>query len=225
MTIRSVTQSSPVIAVCIPLLRRGGLHPLTFRSLLGLRFPEGAEHFYSTTIDLPVADARNEITRLALDNPKVTHLLYVDSDIVFEGDALLQLLEHDLHVVGGLCHGRRDPYPPMLMYKQEGNESSNGYAFRYDYPANQIVSVDATGCAFLLVKREVFLYTKPLAWARWFEERQGYSEDVSFCQRVKESGLSINVDTETEIGHVAEITVIDGFARKNRTALLNPYKP
>lgn len=216
--------STPVIAVCRPLA--GQVHAATVSSLLGLDIPR--PYFDIDRREVNVVQARNDIAANILFNPiykDVTHLLWIDDDMVFAPDALKRLLAHDLPIVGGLCHGRRPPhYAPILCHKQPGGLM--GYSYQHDYPLG-LVEVDATGAAFILVKREVFETIEeafPTPGEGPFTDK-GHGEDISFCERAKECGYKIFVDTTLEIGHIGEVVIDSAFARKNRLAKFNPWYP
>ena len=148
----------------------------------------------------------------------ITHLLWIDDDMTFAPDAARRLLAHDLPIVGGLCFGRRMPFPPTLIHITQ-----RGFSFQYEYPEG-LVEPDATGAAFLLVKKEVFykIHEK-------FKEGPwtpiGVGEDVSFCRRARDVGYKIHVDTTVKIGHIAESVVDEDFAKRNRTFQVNPWYP
>lgn len=211
------------VAVCMPMTRRGGIHPLTHRSIVNLQLPEGNR--FLDIVDMPVDEARNRLVRAALSLKDVTHVLFIDSDMVFSSDAAMRLLKSGYPVVGGLCHNRRHPFQPVLMREQSHGDTDNGYAYMYDYDLGH-VKVDATGAAFLLIARNVFeqITLRPQL-GEWFAMRARFSEDVSFCQRVKEAGFPIFVDTTVQVGHVAEVIVNPDFARRNRNVYLNPWSP
>lgn len=209
--------STPVVAIIMPV--REWVHTNTNRSILRLRVPKPVHYLDKT--DAPVEAARNMLTAGALrDIPDLTHLLFIDDDMVFNDDAFERLLSHDLPIVGGLCHNRRPPYMPILMREYNG-----GYTFVYDYDReideNGLIEVDATGAAFLLVKREVF--EKIAATGEDPFAIRGPGEDISFCLRAKEQGYKIYVDTTVEIGHVGEVTVTNDFARRNRDFVIFPW--
>jgi hypothetical protein len=209
--------SDPSVAIIMPV--REWVHTGTNRSILRLKIPKPTHYFDKT--DCPVEAARNILTAAALrEVPELTHLLFIDDDMIFDADAFERLVAHDLPIVGGLCHNRRPPYMPILMREYNG-----GYAFVYDYDREVdergLIEVDATGAAFLLVKREVF---EKIAETK--EEPftiRGPGEDISFCLRAKEKGYKIFVDTTVEIGHVGEVTVTSDFARRNRDFMIFPW--
>lgn len=206
--------TTPVIAICIPV--RDMIHPSTFRSIMSMDIPRP---FHLLDVrDIPVDSARNAIVGKLLSDPSITHALWIDDDMVFDPDVLKRLLAHDLPIVGGLCHNRRDPYVPILIRKMD-----NGlFSFMMNAPKG-LVSVDATGAAFLLVKREVFeaIETRfPGEGAFTVRDRCG--EDVSFCFRAADCGFKTYVDTTVEIGHVAEVIVTSTFAARNRSPMTTP---
>jgi hypothetical protein len=208
---------NPVIALCMPI--HDQLYPLTFRCIQRLQIPR-PYHLFDIR-DHPVDAARNVLTDLALKVPEVTHLLWIDDDMVFDPDALDRLLAHDLPIVGGLCHNRRHPYNPILMRRPPDSATGPGYGYVYDYEAETdargLIEVDATGGAFILVKREVY---ERIALGLKKDEgpytKNEGGEDVTFCERAKSLGYSIFVDTTLDIGHVGEVVVNSDFARRNR---------
>lgn len=224
----------PCVAISVPV--RDLVHVDTYRSIMALDVPRP---FHTLDVrDHPVEIARNEIVGRAFavndaakadpSIPRITHLLWIDDDMVFKPDALQRLLAHDLPIVGGLCHNRRAPYMPILLYKSpaSGSEANHAYLYRYDYPKG-LVEVDATGGAFLLVKMEVFeaIEQKFATPGEGPFSQRGSGEDVSFCERAKLCGYPIYVDTTVEIGHIGEVIVEPEFARRNRSAEFNPWIP
>jgi len=217
-----------VVGLCMPIADQ--LHYRTLNSLFnafgGTPREVGLQWFGKT--DAPVAEARNLLVDGILkEHPEVTHLMWIDDDMVFPPDAIARLLAHDLPIVGGVCHNRRHPFMPILMMKVP---SGIGYGFMYDYEeradARGLVPVDATGAAFILVKREVY---EKIAEKLNKEKHEGpytqlgAGEDISFCSRAQQVGYPIWIDTTLQIGHVGEVVVDDAFARRNRDCYAMPW--
>lgn len=183
-------------------------------SVPGARMPGLGTHRL-TTVGKPIAYARNMMTADALAAvPKVTHVLWIDDDMEFPEHALEKLLAHDTPIVGGLCHSRHFPYHPILGKK---HHDERGYGFCYHYPPNSLFEVDVTGGAFLLVKREVFEKMNEAGYKdKWWTERDGRSEDFSFCELARSLGYKVYVDTGLEIGHATEIMLTSEVAKKLR---------
>jgi len=219
----------PTVAICIPVADK--LEPRFWRSLNALWKPGGGRipgHTHRISVEeMLVEDARNELTDEALASPEITHLLFIDDDMTFDPDALERLLKHDLPIVGGLCFSRRVPYHPVLCRKHPDwmARPRTPFGFVYHYPPNALFQVDATGGAFLLIKREVFEKIDATAVARgeekgaWWARAGGLSEDFSFCSRAVKVGYEIYVDTGCRIGHVAKVVITEETASK-----LRPYE-
>jgi hypothetical protein len=208
----------------------------TMRSLRKLHKPNphGAEGVfgataYSETNGVLIEAARNAMVSEATSYvPGFTHMLFIDADMIFPSAALKTLLYHDKDIVGGLYFNRRPPYPPILMRANDpswfSEESLLGHW--YDYPREQLVEVDATGCGFMLVKTDVFahVYSGDPASPGWFDKLPGLSEDYSFCVRAIEKGFKVFVDTHLKLGHVGKVVVDEAYAERNRTGYPLPWR-
>jgi GT2 family glycosyltransferase len=211
----------PVVAICIPVYK--DLPPVFFDCWTRLWKPraspafEGETHRFMT-IGQTIEAARKVMTIDALNlTPRATHVLWLDSDMVFPPHALQRLLGHNVPIVGGLCHNRRPPYQPILGKKHADDE--RGFGWCYHYPPDALFDVDRTGAAFLLVERRVFEdVAEKFGMGEWWTPMydRGYSEDFSFCARAQACGYRIVVDTGLEIGHLGEVVVDSAFARRNR---------
>ena len=146
-------------------------------------------------------------------------LLFIDDDMVWQPDAIRRLVEvreeHDLDMVGALCFRRSEPYQPTLYMRESKNAGAYNYLESWD---SDVIEVDATGMAFMLIHKRVFekiagvkmppseerMRLGPPNFFRWDGT---LGEDLRFCQDAKAAGCKIWVDTRVEIGHVSEITV------------------
>jgi GT2 family glycosyltransferase len=254
------------------------VHPSNFDSYRHLRrdFLGARGWYHLTEVGKPVDVARNIITANALairrcancgldrdprseacvgchcvdTVPAVTHLLWIDDDMVYPPHALQRLLEHNLDFVGGLCHNRRHPFAPVMgrYYHPSWGFKPGTYSWLFDYPQDSLVDVDLTGGAFLLVRREVFesigidecqrrvsaenagverLSQLIGGYADWWTPGadEGTSEDLAFCRRAKESGYQIKVDTGLDIGHIGEVVVDAAFAKRTRVFEYSQWMP
>jgi len=221
--------SRPVVALLVPC---GPSIPVPFslsmdNLLQSMRPDKVKTHRYLNVGRHSVVDARITLTQAALDTPDLTHLMWLDADMVnFPGDSVLRLIEHDLDIVGGLCFNRRNPYMPVMARKQpaELGLGPDATGWMYDYPENSVVEVDRTGAAFLLIKRHVMQtmldkYGADGVWAASSVE----SEDFGFCRRAQECGFKIHVDTGVYVGHMADVVVDGAYARRNRTHKWQPW--
>lgn len=169
-----------------------------------------------------LSSGRNKIVEGFL-NGKADWLWMVDSDMTFEPDTLERLLEaadkDERPIVGGLCHGKKmlpsgdSEYFPTLYYfakDDEGNITGDSWRLQ-EYPLDEMLQVDATGAACLLIHRSVLEEMArrtdvcPLPH-RWFQEtvmkNKPWSEDITFCVRAQLCGFPVYVHTGVEMGHI-----------------------
>jgi hypothetical protein len=155
-----------------------------------------------------VAWARNNLIEQFLESD-AEYLFLVDADMGVPREGLKTLVEHDLPIVGAFCFRRDPPYEPTLMIKtnQKINEQTYLYENMRDYP-DGLMEVHATGGACLLIKREVLeKVTSP-----WFYELDGVkSEDIYFCEKVREAGYKIYVDTTVKTSHATDLVITPTF--------------
>lgn len=163
-----------------------------------------------------VAESRNGCVKMFLEHGEADWLLFVDSDMEFDPDALQRLFQHadaERHpVIGGLCCGLddRSGWFPVLYRLIETDAGPMTALVRPNRP--ELVPVDATGAAFLLIHRSVLEAIRDRAFDAvypWFQETSlsGYpvGEDITFCLRARTCGYPIYVDASTEIGHAKTV--------------------
>lgn len=153
-----------------------------------------------------IASSRNKIVRTFLETNR-EWLWMLDTDMVFGSDTLRNLLDADREIVGALCHGvsneTGEPFPVMHELTDTGMRRID------DYPENEVIEVDATGAACLLVHRDVLAKMEANAdnpLYPWFQEGRTLGglevgEDVCFCLKAKEQGFKIHVHTGVRVGH------------------------
>lgn len=154
------------------------------------------------TKGLPVDKARNNIVMQFIDQQRDSeYLLFLDADMVFPRDLVKNLLNIDADVATALAFKKWWPHYPTIYHY-------NGKEFKsiIDYEKKKIIEVDGCGMACCLIKREVFEKIK-YPWFEFEEIKEGkyFSEDLTFCKKVKKAGFKIKVDTGLVCGHVGGI--------------------
>ena len=156
---------------------------------------------------------RNRLTYAALDDERITHLLFLDSDMTFPAWAVMRFLQRDLPIVCGLYQRTSYPFNWHLIRKVPGKLDYIQLPYLRDYELgypetmkDRLLKVDATGAGFLLCKREVFEKIREMnkPWFSTMMDRAGLDycgEDVYFFQVVQEAGFEVFVDTSIECGH------------------------
>ncbi len=156
--------------------------------------------------------ARNSLTARFLEDESYTHLLWIDTDLVFAAEHIEALLSHNKDIVCGLYCKKKEGAPELVINALQGEQVA------LDSGLHQVAYA---GTGFMLIKREVF--TKMIAaypeiayqadetskpeWDFWtVGVHQGVkrylSEDWYFCQRCIELGIPVYVDTRVLMKHV-----------------------
>lgn len=145
-----------------------------------------------------VTEMRNGIVKIA-QQAGCSHLVMFDADMIYKRDTLTNLLKHkDNMVVGALCFKKFPPFNPVFI--REGDNA-------FEWEENSLIEVDRTGTGCMLINMQVFNdIEKP-----YFENKYDESgivligEDYLFCDKVKEAGHKIYVDTATEVDHLTKL--------------------
>lgn len=144
--------------------------------------------------------ARESLTRYAIAN-RFTHVLWLDSDMVFTDGIADDLQFCGKKIVTGIAHSRRPPYSSCLFTQIfPGVEKWQGN----DYPAAPF-QVAACGMAACLVAVEV-LEAVRAKFGNCFQPMTDpitYGEDVAFCWRAAQCGFEIWADPAVRVGHVS----------------------
>lgn len=151
---------------------------------------------------LEVAEARNQ----CVESAKLAgceYIFFVDYDVAVPANALVKLLSLKADVAAGVYHLKQVPSYP-LIYVQGWQQ-----AFE-DYEYGDCIKADGAGMGCTLIKMSVFDKIEP----PYFKTVPGYvdanpnalmphmTEDLYFCQKVRNAGIDIIVDTSIQCGHV-----------------------
>lgn len=226
---RVTAQQTPATKLFIGLPIYWGIDPLFHRCLMQVhqalivRSLVG-ECPYNGQIDEQPGDslvprARNSLTHRFLASDS-THLLWIDSDLVFSLEQIDRLISHDVDIVGGL-------YPK----KQEGDAQLVLNTFDNNPPETDsrgLAKVQYVGTGFMLIKRSVFekmidkwgdeiWYTEDSSKRKEYDfwhcgvytypngSRRYLSEDWWFCQKCLDLGLTVYADTAVLLKHSGHV--------------------
>lgn len=182
------------------------------RSLLLLK-PVG-EVSYGIVSGTLIYDARNIITEKAI-NGDYDQILWLDSDMTFAPD-ILEVLSEDIAdnkgFVSGLYFSRRRPVRPTIFQEcclltLEDGQKLPTTAHYHNYPKNSVFEIKACGFGCVLMTRE-FLQTVTEKFGKYpFSPAVGFGEDLSFCMRAQQAGLTMYCDSRVKLGHIARLPV------------------
>ncbi len=149
----------------------------------------------------PLDRSRNLCVK-ALLKKEPDYVFFMDSDMVFKPNTLLELIRQDKDIISGVYCYKRPPHPPVLSLIDAGG--SQTYKIM-DYPRGKLFKVDGCGAGCLLVKSKVFRAVEE----PWFKMRMGLSEDLYFGLKAAKSGFEIWADGGVECGHLSEYISIE----------------
>lgn len=126
-----------------------------------------------------------------------THILFVDSDMIFPDDTIKRLLAHKKEIIG-VKYKKRE-FPVKWLYEPLGEESET-----------EIFKVKYAGLGLMLIDLSIFKSTfRPLkgAWFNFGRDSQGalaLGEDVWFCNTARDAGYDVWVDPSIPVRHIGE---------------------
>lgn len=150
---------------------------------------------------------RNTMIQLALDND-MTHILFLDDDVVPRPDILKRLLSHDKDIVTGLYLMRSHPHLPILFDESYTNGACRFTILRPGLKG--LVEVKNTGLGAALIKTDVFRrMSDDLPWVRLGQcEKDHWCDDIDFFNRARDIyGYKIWCDLDCPVGHMLSATI------------------
>ncbi len=188
---------------------------------------EGGTFLRKATGTMGVAAARSEIAAHFLANTDADYLFMVDTDMGFARDTVDRLVAtaeaQNVGVLGALCFAQKlDPdlrqgdfygarfriIPTLYEYAEVEATGEIGFRHIDRYRRDTYQEVGATGAACVLIRRDVLEAVgadpfAPLAipGAGGHGSARTFSEDLSFCTRVRAAEFTIGVDTSIQTTH------------------------
>lgn len=168
--------------------------------------------------------ARNKAVDMLLAQDECDWLFWVDTDMGFEPEIIDRLMASadpvDRPVVGALCfinhevvddgmNGKLTVPKPTVFQWAKNPDGRTGFVPDMNYPRDEVVRVDGTGSAAIVIHRSVFEKIRDKNGGNYYghivnpESPTGdvFSEDLSFCIRCTEVGAPIYVDTGVKTSH------------------------
>jgi hypothetical protein len=129
-----------------------------------------------------------------------THVLWLDTDMSFPPTTALQLMWHDLPIVG--CN-YRVRQASGLFTAQHGD----GTRVQTTETSTGLEAVNAMGFGVVLMRTDI-VANLPRPWFRHGLNAQGgdIGEDIMLCRALREAGHTVYIDHDLskEIGHVGQ---------------------
>ena len=146
--------------------------------------------------------ARDKIAKKAI-NEDYSHVLWLDSDMVFTPELLEDLSFSGHDFVTGVAAARRPPHMICLFHDLDLNHLTHVEPEELTGDAFEIA-----GCGFacVLISTEI-LRAVCIANDSCFLPMKDYGEDLAFCLRAKALGYRIWAEPSVRVGHIGHLTV------------------
>lgn len=134
-----------------------------------------------------------------------SHLLFLDADMIFPDDLLMQMLRHhSAGIVGGLYVLKAPPYSPVAFGDVTMKDGIEHFAYLTDY-GSELQPVTLLGMGCTLIPTDVFQQIGLRPWFAYENDADGWprvSEDVPFCRKARSAGVPVLFDPTIKCGHV-----------------------
>jgi hypothetical protein len=171
-----------------------------------------------------VTRARNNLMAKMMTNQSATHFMFIDADIRFQPESILQMMACDKDVIGGLYPKKALPVNYVINLKRETKVQGD------------IFTVDTMGTGFLMFKKNVYVqlcaahpeckYVDDVGLGKQYEptmysifdvaidERGHYlSEDWLFCRRWAALGGEIWAHGKVLLNHIGHYEFVGDLSK------------
>ena len=143
-----------------------------------------------------------------------THILWLDSDMIFTEDLLDDLMYSGKRCVTGIAHSRRAPHV-SCVFKEIWPKVD-----RWDgceYP-NNTFRIGGCGFACVLIDTEIVRNVYNKNGTAFFPMRE-LGEDLAFCKRAIDEGYEIWAEPSVMLGHIGHIPIYPEYEELYRNSV------
>ena len=166
---------------------------------------EGIRHETEIVAGTLVYLARDKLACKVI-NEEFTHILFIDSDMVFDESIVETLRFSGKEFICGAFQSRRKPYGPCVYERLKPLEKIREYGL-------QPFRIEGCGMACTMISAEILREVQNRYGTCFSPEMYDgvkYGEDLAFCWRVKEIGKEMWCDPTARVGHIAHIPIWPG---------------
>jgi hypothetical protein len=183
-----------------------------------------------------VTRARNNLMAKMMTNKQATHFMFIDADIRFQPESILQMIACDKDVIGGLYPKKALPINYVINLKNTVTVQGDIY------------TVDTMGTGFLQFKRHVYekliaahpecKYVDDIGLGKQYEpmmyaifdtiiDHRGHylSEDWTFCRRWQELGGDIWAHSKVLLNHSGHYEFAGDLGKLDINKIAQPATP
>lgn len=138
---------------------------------------------FTIALGTTLPNLRTSLVRRAL-SAQASHILFLDSDMRFPADTLDRLLPAEAAIIGANCQQRTQQHTTARVGDQ--------FVSSQDRIGRQ--TVETLGFGVTLIRADVFSRIPEPWFGMPFDGDKYVGEDVFFCHRAREAGLTIQID-------------------------------
>lgn len=157
--------------------------------------------------------SRNTLATQAIQS-EADYVLWLDSDMVFEPDTLIRLMDtlekNGLDIVTGLYFRRVPPYTPVLFDQLDRRTETIFDWTEFREIPKELFEVGGCGFGCVLMRTDVFFDVQS-KYGNMFAPIGNMGEDLAFCWRARECGYKIMCDPNIICGHIGYVVADEKF--------------
>ena len=166
-------------------------------------------HFCIGTL---IVNQRDQLSEMALEAGS-SHVLWLDSDMMFPVDTVQRLLAHAVPIVAGNYVTRQYPHK-TVAYKALHDWRS----YVINSGKQDLIKVAAVGMGCMLVHTEVIRkMAKPRFQTTWIPETNDHmGEDFYFCQEAQKLGYDVFIDDQLsmDLQHLGTVSFTHSMVKR-----------
>jgi uncharacterized protein len=147
-----------------------------------------------------ITRARNLLLNQALQGT-YTHLMWLDSDIIAPHDTVPKLLAVNDAIAGALVETRQE-FERETWFNTYMDAGNGSWPSKTDFIKGDIITVDATGCDAVIIRRDVLEDVGVYDYRRYDHPDGPAGEDMLFCLRAKALGHKTRIHTGVHPRHL-----------------------
>lgn len=151
-------------------------------------------HFHIGTL---IVNQREQLVQMSRDAGS-THILWLDSDMMFPTDTAQRLMKHGKPIVAANYVTRQYPHKTVAYRSMEG---WSDYLVNHADQQGELIPVQAVGMGCMLTDISVFSRMKlPCFETTWIPELTDHlGEDFTFCNKARDLGYEILIDNDLSL--------------------------
>ena len=195
------------ISLCMGIISGGSIKTDTVACILSIATHLPADVHLSLPVGGYAAQNRNMVVDMALE-AKDTHIVFIDSDMIFPPKSVEKLLSHDKDIVGVNYHQRQ--IKPISTVKMIGPDGRYICGTEKDLP-DVLFEAGGVGTGFCLINTNVFKKMEyPYFRADYLPDEfnkgqlEFNTEDIYFCKEARKLGFHVWCDPTIIVQHLGD---------------------